>query len=568
MKNKNFGKLFLAALAVLALTSCDEIKAKPSNYDDAIVDISKEQANNMESLVFKQLHDSSTYGSDVATLVFRRLFESKYGTYDEITEAVTSGSNTKIDALINKFSVYQSLNSAGNHQVDVERANVIRVYNTFQEKIAEQLWTKLSSSSYLVDNLFNEKLFAKDIYSELYSVNDISITDPFSTAAFDGLDFYGNPDGLLLTANLKLYDKDTNEWVNQEIIHIDYYKDYIERKLVPSIEQTILTQDYLYNQQYSSFGRKYARKIEYIAVPENTNFPGKARLLCLAFVNNLLDSDPTNDDFEILADAYRGIDIGDGYWTKAVELLENAGFDKVEVSSDDVEALSTQKDKDDFGSTTYYKGTVYGDNMIDFLKIKSDLKLTDSSIESSYSGSGAYSFYHGYVLKTRNNKLEDYTTKDWGIKSSGFSSLPDDISTRLFNINTSIDFEDPSDSNYLTELADGNKYLLPKTYEQGDSTPYLWTVSSKYYLVRVKEAASTTKLSKNETTEGSYINMKQDNGIYNDDVAYRIASMMSTDTAVKNNALEYVLDNSDILYHDQAIYDYFYSTYPDIFEDD
>lgn len=567
--NKKVGLFALAAACVMTLASCSEAIAKPINNKDPILsgnDLSL--VNNVESLVYKQLHDSSTYGSDVTNLLFTKIFNERFGSYDEICENVTKP-DAELNAFVDDHKEYQEFDNSGNRVTTEfakkqERARVVRTYNELQRLIAKNLWTNINSSSYKVDDMYNERLFALYVYKNLYTLS--------STQNFESLEFYGDTSdpvearrgGILFTPDVEIFDQEKYEWKAEGILHLEYYQDYIKRYIVPTAIQTILSEKYIYTNQYSSLGRKYGRHVEYIAIPENTKFPGYAKLLCKAFINNLTDSNADNDEFEILANAWRGVDIVSG--SEEDKLLTAAGFAKHDVTADQVEALYTTAEKTAFGSKTYYDGTAFGDQLIDFLKIKTDVKTTDTSIESTYSNSGKYSYYHGFELKTKTVKQTDYVTEDWGVKASGFTSLPDEIKSRLFNINTSLDLQDPTDSDYLRKVGDYT-YLMPKTYEKQDTTPFLLYDSSTYYLVRVKEAASNSKLSKTKV-EGSYLDIYGDElgKLYCETVAYKIASLVADDSTTKNSALLYILENATIDYNDQSIYDYFVSTYPDLFD--
>lgn len=577
MKNK-FSKYFLAASSILLLTSCNEIVAKPENYDDGIVNVSDEKlANNIQKLVYLQLHDSSTYGSDVADLVFHKIFVERFGTTEDILKAAEL-TDAEIDNYVNNHTGFQLLDEKGNRDTSadakvLERANVKRTAKKINKEILETLFDEINSSSYKEDSLYNERLFALNVYKDLYEIRNKDGQLVTTADQFDELDFYDN---ILFTPNINLWDEKLDQPVeNQKLIHIEYYADYINRYIIPDIEKSILVGQYTYNQNYSVLGRKYARDVDFIAIPELSPVAGKVfewgdtSALCLKFAEWLADEDDSNDDFEILADAYRGIDIGDGLWPQAQQLLAEAGFNELKAEVDDVEALSTDEEKSDFKAIQpeYYLGTVYGNNMYDFTRITKKPNDDTKSIESSYSGNGTYSYFHGYELKVRSNKVENYTNGGWALKSGSAYSLPDTIKNRLFNINVSIDLEDSEGSKYVQEVGTSGKYLIPDDTGRSDQFPFLWYVDSTYYFVRVNEAASTTKLNKSETNDDSYTKIKNDKGVYNDDVAYEIINLMSSDSTQKSNALLYILDNSEITYHDQAIFDYYKSTYPDLFED-
>ena len=53
-----------------------------------------------------------------------------------------------------------------------------------------------------------------------------------------------------------------------------------------------------------------------------------------------------------------------------------------------------------------------------------------------------------------------------------------------------------------------------------------------------------------------------------EDYAREIGYIVASDTTYTNNALVYYLEQSNINYYDQDVYDYFETTYPELFEED
>ena len=82
----------------------------------------------------------------------------------------------------------------------------------------------------------------------------------------------------------------------------------------------------------------------------------------------------------------------------------------------------------------FLTSTAYGSMMKDYQKIKEDLVTTDSSIESSFTGSGAYTIAQGKEYKEREIELKSYVTKGWHLKNGGLSTLPETVRSRLFNL--------------------------------------------------------------------------------------------------------------------------------------
>lgn len=566
LKNK-FKSLLVLAVTSLALVSCDTLIAKPDVYEDNIVNIAdKEIVNNMVDVVYDSLHDGSSFATTTVNFIYEKIFTSLFGTYEEITSIVTPDNKfdeAKIKELANKYSGYHELDKDGkriaNSKLETER--VKRTYTHIQELIAEDLFEALNVASFKEDNKFSEKLFALSLYKTLFVLDE--------TKPFNSLDFN---DDVLLTDEKKLYDKDLeapNKWIeNNEILHLSYYQDYIKKDLLPTILQEILVENYIYNEEYATLGRKYGRQIEYVNISENSSYNGAAKLLCDAFITNNLKTG-VNDDFSVLEEAWRGYTVD--MTPEATTLLENSGLSFKEFKNSDFEALKGEdKIFNNEDSVKVYEGTRYFDIVNDFSKIKDKIALTDTTIEGTFSGSNTYSYFHGYNLQVNALMLENYTTEGWGVKAVGFESLPDSIKQRLYNINVALDLgnvtpENPSD--YL-EVVNGESYLLPQSYEQSTINPFLLKNESTYYIVRVDEAASTTKLSLNSQTEGSYDNIEKDGGVKREQIAYEIASVLKANATTKTSALEFYLEESEIFYHDESIYEYFKTTYPDLFKDE
>lgn len=556
-----------ACACVLLLASCDELIAKPNDYETPIVDVNETIVNNMESVIYDALHSADDFKTSVVNVVFEKIFVSYFGTYANIEEAVAA-KGQKLYDLIDKHKVYQEIDENGKRDTSsiaqaLELARPARVYNEMQRLISETLFSALNSSTFKEDNLFQEKLFALSIYKKLHVLD--------ANKSFEDLEFY---DDVFIAPDTVLFDVETNQWLNQKIIHLEYYKEYIKSDIIPSVMQSILIENYLVKNEYASLGRKYARKVNYVSIAENTAFPGAAKLLCDAFINNNLNSPTATEadkDLSILADARKGItaeSATDEHKAKVQALLASSGLEIKHKTKANFEAL---KGNDVLEDIDYYEGTAYGDVIISFEKIKDNIALTNKESESIFSGSGSYGYRHGLDLKTNEVILKDYTTDGWGTKTDGFTGLPSDIRTRLFNISISTDVNtsakpaEQTSTDWVKNI-NGKYYLLPKTYEQGNDRAFLIYDSATYYIVEIEEAASTSRLSTNGV-QSSYTKLRNDYGAYAEEVAYKIASTLVTNSSSKTNALEHYLDESGILYHDQSIYDYFKKTYPAIFED-
>ena len=79
-------KLLLIASCALLLTSCGEIIATPDGYDNnkLVSNIGEDDKNNMEKIIYDALHDSADANSIVVDIVFNKIFDYTFGTYQEI----------------------------------------------------------------------------------------------------------------------------------------------------------------------------------------------------------------------------------------------------------------------------------------------------------------------------------------------------------------------------------------------------------------------------------------------------------------------------------------------------
>lgn len=603
MLNKKLSKFVAVGAALLVLTSCGDIVAKPSNYEDGKIldNIQLEdkgsEMNNMLSTIYDAMHDTSTLSSTTIDIVNEQLFNHYFGNYQSIKEAYDAykaGDDTKIKALINDHKGYQELNDKGEHvenSFNKEVLRVERVLTRIETQISEKIYNTLSSSEYQnIDGLFSEELFALNIYKKLH------ILDPEKACVtwdeFCGAyDFY---DPILLVPNTDLYDEDTGVWNDLGIIHISsvtdiagnnkasnfgYYSEYINAELLPSIYQHILGEYYLYTNEYSSLGSKYAREATYIALTPNskTEYSTKHLDLIDTFARtNILSG---QSDLEVLQNAWLGYDLDDD----AIALLEVSGFNKVTVNVDtDLPGLIDEAN-DEFkekyqnliyvdGSTIkmdYYEGTLFGNIIEDFQEINpNDIKNSSAAQENKFSGNNTYSYYEGLVKEINALLQKNFIVEDWGLKSDGFTGLDTTIKERLMSINVATDLKDDVDvatysSNYLKAVASGdevNFYLLPEKRMPNDEIPFVLSSGTTRYIVQVTEAASIAKLSKKANDDIRYSDEKAE------EVAYEICNILADNSTTKSNAMEFFLEESKILYHDDKILEYFQENYPNLFE--
>ncbi len=497
MKKTNKLNLVAVAACGLLITGCADIVALPGDYETPLVDQAAEDlTNNIASVVYDALKDGDDVNGAILDGVLLKLAENKFGVYSEI-------------------------------QSDAAKADFVA---DVEDRINEKMFDMISTGSYETRNKFSEERFAKYIRSMLYPVNATG----------------GYFEDVVFTPSV------TKDNIDGHAIHLDYYVDYINGEIIPEIYREKLVEEYLLQEEYSTLGRSYARKVNYIAISTNSNHPEAAKYLIDTFIeNNILSAtaDASDANLEILANAWRGV--SSDFVQNEANLLEEAGIRSTVLGSE-------------------FDNTLYGDIMADYAKINDDRLLTDATIEATFTGNGAYLPSVGLEIKTDTLRKQDYTKDGWYVKNGGLSELPDAIRNRLFNIGTAngVDYvtdemggsADPKTSDYVRNIH-GVNYLIPENAQQGDARDFLLydASSSTYYIVQIEEAVNTTKM----TTEGSknYTSLGKDI----EEIAGKVAKVLGAKDANKTTAMTFFLEQAGIVFHDQDIVAYFEENYPDIY---
>ena len=566
MRNK---KLFvIAALAGVVLTGCSEVRAHPGDYDDPILNNSDgtkvDVVNNIASVVYDALDDAGTTNEQVLETLKVSLAESIFGTAEELEAAYTGGASSEAFTNLKTTHAYytedieETLSDTEKNEYSFWR--LTQLVAEIQDRILDTYYGLIIGGDYSDDSLFSEEKFANFIRSELYEVVD-PITETFPTTFYEDV---------LITPSK------TYETIETWGIHIDYYEDYTRRVIIPNIYIDLLAEQYLFDENYSSLGRSYARKVNYIAITSNDEFANAAPYLMLNFIEqNILAEDATAEtaNLEILANAWRGYAddyLEEGNETELLNLSLGAG------------SFQNKTTRAEHGSISYYSGTQYGNILDDYdLIYEDDPQRNDQTVESDFTNSYSYTIEKGLELKTRTMRTTDYTTDGWFIQNGGLSTLPSWIRTRLFNIGVANAIDDITDekdnsvaeadrvtSNFVRKI-DGYYYLLPQTTQSGseDVDFLLYDNDSKtYYIIQIEEAVSSSKLNRN--SQNNYTNIHQDDGEYMEEVARNIAETMAEGGSYDDQAILFYFENIDLQYYDEDLYDYFVETFPDLFEED
>jgi hypothetical protein len=402
------------------------------------------------------------------------------------------------------------------------------------------MYDLIASGQFETRNLFSEERFAFSIEKQLYELNR-EANDPWV------VDFIFPP------RNTELIESGD---ILEDAIHLEYYEDFIENNLLPKIYRELLVETYLIDQDYSSLGRSYARRVNYVALKVSTEYPEAVKYLMDTFIDQYILAEDADEvaDLEILANAWRGVDTSE----QEYQLLVDAGL----------------------AGGEFIPRTLYGEILERYSKINPENPLlTDKSIESEFTGNGQYTPEVGLAIRRNELSKRDFTTDGWHVKNGGLGSLPASIRDRVFNIGVanaidrisdeSDNVQNPQTSDFLRKI-NGVSYLIPQTSQQNDARNFLLydANSTTYYIVQVLEAVNTTKMNASATSTTNYDSIEGDDGEKRTLIAGEIARILGVREASINASNLHWLKLAELNFHDQTIYDFFKERFPTLYDEE
>ena len=683
LKNKKYGKLaVLSLLGVLGLTACgssstDAIYSKPSNYNDNIVDIVEGEGqtpatihNNLLNIIYDAIHDGS-FGSQVLEEVLYKYAESIYGGYSQKTIKDTSKTSlkeaydiakkinlhetdntqpnaseeevTKLNDFIKGHKVYWVYNLSGKH-IDsgtgeevkdesswtpgvAERANVVSTFeNAIENRIAENMYSKISSGTYSRKKFFREFEFIQSLYFSGKKVD--------YTLARDN--FYNFKPTLI---SYQLEGEDVFDIANLGVLHKEYYQSdnatYIEDEVVPEVYKDLLVEQYLLDQEITAVRNSRARKINVLKIEKYSSWPINADVLLDSLIDEIYSEEYESTHVRYFAED-RGTALGNENYInnlfKKYEMVSKGLYDKINADPTSPAAKLVQKlqaagsdiyqeeefkfnnphyDPSDPSSKPvlydykYYKNTAYGDLVEEFEKFNKSLEKNnydalDTTLYNKFTSNGTVSVEEGFdqaridIAETKN------ITKGWFINSSqptldsngkinerlftmsvatAKKEIKDDNDTTLADLEALDRFAKDTDGKFKyrgapvsgedTFLASINGAYFLKFDGQSTGSDerhdIVYDDGSAYYIVHVIEAVKDSKLKRTgQEGDSSYATTRGDD-FYNeviDAVSKKVAETGSYASLSKN----YWIKKMVLSFHDQKVYDYFKDNYPDIFQ--
>lgn len=611
----------IALLSAFALTSCsDDVIAKPAGYEDDNSPVVTIEGYNgkVYNNTFTDIYDSYRDGSlsqDVLDTLLYQYSVSVFGDYNKVTakegsteatlkDAVNSyknGDKKVASAFIKSHKAYWTTNKAGNRvddqnkEVDEnaepsesEYARLNQKWETIEKRIAKKMYSLVSGGTYSDRNVFSEEKFLRSLAADvennvraLLGNNDLfegiltSAVEDYDVFNLETKDINGQNDFILHRNNYQSnYALDAAENKEQDAT-------YVEDKLIQDIYRQLLVEQYILDESYETLGRTSARNIDVLSIAKNSNYSKGATNLMNTFVKKTIFDDArtediTLDSFKTVSNAWIGAFMDDANpqtnFAKEYNLLNEA---VPEYLADSVNSASGK----------YFQGTSFGDMVEEMDKISANPKLSEN--EGTYTNSKAYTTEVGKQIKKRELQLKDFTSTGWYVKSVGVAGLPDSIKNQLFDINVAnalngsacVEYtfnngewttnEEAGKTNLINVIGKvKNQYFLRNTSRVADTpvqNDILFESDGTYYIVLVHDAISSKNLNKASLAELSGAELQaaaEKLERYVNEIVQIVADNDTYQTLSKKHWIK----KMDIKYHDTKVYEYFKSTFPELFE--
>lgn len=599
-------KIFAGLLALSAgcvLAACDPISSTPTSYNDPILVNDSGEKIDYESNLMGKFYDaiSSEKNSQIVSEMLEDIAVNRFGSYAELDAAFKLEADGTVthkdgyDAYVTKYG------AEFDKKDDVEGQKAHRLelfYKDVMSRISEFFYNEITSGTYNdEEGRFDEQ---KLYLARFYEFFDIIIPDGAKPASF-----FVTSDITKENAFSKLHYVYSNSGAGK--------KGYIEEKVYPQILKDKLVEEYVYDNNFNSLGRSYARKVSYIKISyEDDTF---TRNLFQSFGEECVEQNETVWDFETISKAIKGYEsVGsfsgdDGIVAlsegKALTILK-AALNGEDFTYDDETTGKKGNavkvtDPIVYGSDTlvpaasYYKKTKLGAILEKYemaCRAEDAGRFANADDKAELDSFTANDKSKEYGLREKLIELakEDYTTDGWFIKNGGLSELPSALRDRLFNISVA-NVLDNADKLVLETKDNLGAYEKdPQTGKTLTKRPYLRNVygrkfvitadcsdfkDDKYsyfyqdvegkaiYMVEVLEAPSTPKLSKDQPT--SYAKIDAEHPFRTEEIARQVAKVLGTkDSYIKNAYTELLNKCHDFVFYDTSLYEYLKSEYPDL----
>ena len=509
-----------------------------------------------------------------------------------------------------------------------ERTRVLSRYQDIEKRIAENMFGKISSGGYTSKHFFKEKDYVKSLYEAGQSVikyTEQAVKDVTPLI----IDYTVEDDEVFDRKILHREFYQTNYRIDEDesadVGGVQYH--YIEKEIVPQIYSDLLVEQYLLDEESNAVKQSRARLINVIKIEKYSSFHINADLLVKQLVKEIYANKPTGD-YLAYVDEYSNpyLDIFEKYEeiSKGLKVYDPATVTPVtdEASAEywNAEQIiyrihNSRSDAFKYAELrgkAYYENTTYGDLVEDydeFLSAESFDEI-DVSLRNKFTSSGTVSPEEGFDQERISLSQIEAITKGWYVQKNG-PSLDSNgtIKSNLFQLsvaNNKLEAKNSTDpilefdnleglaatDRYVGEKVPGtdevewtirdekakgeNKYLcsingsyflkFEGSYAGSDYVnDIVYDDGSAYYICQVVEAVKDVKL-RNSDSDSSYAKTRGQEFL--NAVISEVTTKVAETGSYSSLSKEYWLKKMDIKYHDQSVYDYFKSNYPDLFDEE
>jgi hypothetical protein len=590
---QNKGKLMLrlgaAALAAAVLAGCGDIQAIPTSdvYNEDLLNFS--DGSTVEHNTLSRIYDAlvtegDTNSAKVLDNILYLYSQSIYGPFfDEaadnngtalkglktVVEEYLSDNTktTDIDAFAASYQVYKATDGTAAHT----RINVVNFYNEVMFRINTVFYGYVTNTSYQYRSQFQEKLFYDAQVKSYYDLAKVAENggDAFSSE-------YVQVEGSFRLVGDEAIDSVSMAKYFTNLFYT--YQNYIEITVLPDIYRNELTSQYLYGENFGTLRMTSARKVDYIKLAENGQYSYSVLNLMKAYCKEVINNTYAvggvtyglinKYGFPFLNALYKGTaseyianlpaaDRADAA-TMANTIYGDAGWTTSAVT---------------IGSKVFdtYAQSSLGTIITSYNKLKDNRFDDDATVRSDFTGTGAYTVETGFDIKYQSLLSTDATAHGWYI-AGGLDALPSSVKDRAFLVQVANEVDTVKDT-AVHELqygwyVGGSYYLTPANYETSTAYPYLVTDGTNYYLVKVDEAVKAAKITVSSSSTADSLNYDDVRDTYGvaQEITRKVAYSLSSSDTWKKAAKTYFVNEMALIYHDTYVYNYFKTTFPDLFD--
>jgi hypothetical protein len=569
-----------AAASVGALVGCSDTIATPTAdvYNASILNLDDVTYNTMSRIYDAVVSEGDTNSEKVLNNILYIYAQGVYGPFYDVTKkdgTVIKGlytvvpaylkensNTTDIQAIADAYSIYGG-----------KIANVVASYQEILYRIRSVFLTYVTNSSYQIRTQFVEKKFYDAQTKAFYVLGKTSGGVPTcftSPVQVDGA--YHLTESVVESGKIVLDAEGHGDKEGKAYFFNIFktYKSYIEATVLPDIYRSELVSQYLYTTNRNTIGNSYARKVTSVKLADNAAFPTATKDLVRAYCKDVIAANLyATYPFSFLNDLYKGTITSSKYTEEEIAFAKTVYADANWTSDNQIDP--------DTGKATIPAESTYGADLKNYSELKLGLdavggRFVTSSIDDiwkDYTNSGAYSPETGLAIKRQTLLSVDNSTNSWGTSSSGFDTLGSSAKTRLLKMGVAneVDSLTEAQKSEIVPLTYGyyvydHYFLTPEGYESSNAYPYAIYESSNWYLINVEEAVKGSKLMADGATNYDHL-VGEGRTEY---IARKVAYTMSSSDTYKKSANKYYVDLMAVTYHDTSLYNYFKTTFPDLFD--